>query len=497
VSKRTASSGLGSLGRGALTAASNLVVTGVAALAGVIVAREVGRTDQTDGFFAAYGLFVVIVLAAQAIRIAVLPSLARARDDGRLAADVAGYATALAIIAVPLLLIGELAAQPIAGLLTGSGSVAAQGAAAETLRWVVPAALAHLFAGLAASGLAALDDYATAALGYAAGSVLGIALILDRVGSDGFIAVAWGMTLNAAVALAVPLAGLAWRAHGTKMPTAALRPTGLPLRLRLGSFATAAAVPLALQLVYVVSLPFASREGVGAQTSFAYAYIGAAALVTVTASSLGLVTSVPLTRAGLDAASTTRHVVSTSWLALLAIGAVAGACALTGADLVEPVLGDAYGGHVGAEIARLVVVLSPWMAISVGVTLSFPLVFVVNRTSALPWVALAALAAEFPLAWAGQELAGLYGLALSLALSSGIVLAGLLRALGVLRPVLRGLALAAGVVGAIAVVAYLPPSFLFGSLAAAALGLALYGVLVAVVRPPGLTAAWRYLRALR
>jgi hypothetical protein len=152
---------------------------------------------------------------------------------------------------------------------------------------------------------------------------------------------------------------------------------------------------------------------------------------------------------------------------------------------------------VGAEIARLVVVLSPWMAISVGVTLSFPLVFVVNRTSALPWVALAALAAEFPLAWAGQELAGLYGLALSLAVSSGVVLAGLLRALGVLRPVLRGLTVAAGGVGAIALLAYLPPSFFLDPVAAAALGLALYAVLVAVVRPPGLTAAWRYLRALR
>jgi len=497
VSKRTVPPRLGSLGSGALTAASTLVVQGVSALAGVIVAREVGRSDQTDGFFAAFGVFVVIVLAAQAIRIAVLPSLARARGDGRLAAEIAGYATALAIVAVPVALVGEVAAQPIAGLLTGNGSDAAQEAAVETLRWVVPAALAHLFAGLAASGLAALDDYATAAFGYAVGSVLGITLILERVGSDGFIAVAWGMTLNAAVALAIPLVGLAWRARGTRMPAGALRPTRSPLRFRLGSFAVAAAVPLALQLVYVVSLPFAAREGVGAQTSFAYSYIGAAALVAVTASSLGLVTSVPLTRAVLDGAGITRHVVSASWLALVAIGAVAGASAVAGSALVGSVLGDSYGGDVGAEIARLVVALSPWMAISVGVTVTFPLVFVVNRTRALPWVAVAALVAELPLAWAGQELAGLYGLAFSLALSSGVVLAGLLRALGVLRPVLRGLAVAAGGVAAIALGAYLPPAFVLGPIAACALGLVLYGALVATVRPPGLTSAWRYLRALR
>jgi hypothetical protein len=497
VSKRTASSGLGSLGSGALTAASTLVVAGVSALAGVILAHQVGRTAETDGFFAAYGVFIVIVLASQAIRIAVLPSLARARDDGRLAGEVAGYAAALAVIAVPLTILVELAAHPIAALLTGNGSAAAQAAAVDTLRWVVPAGVAQLFAGVAASGLAALDDYVTAALGYATGSVLGIALILDRVGSDGFIAVAWGMTLNAVVCLTIPLAGLAWRAYSTRMPSDALRSAGAPLGARLGAFATAAAVPLALQLVYVVSLPFAAREGVGAQTSFAYAYIGAAALVAVTASSLGLVTSVPLTRAGLDRPSITHHVISSSWLALVVIGAVAGACALSGSDLVEPVLGDSYGGDVGAEIARLVVALSPWMVVSVGVTVSFPLVFVTNRTRALPWVAFLALASELPLAWAGQSLAGLYGLALSLALSGGVVLAGLLRALGVLGSTLRGLAVAAGGVAAIALVAYVPPGLLLGSIAAAVLGLVLYAALVAAVRPAGLTSAWRYLRALR
>ena len=83
--KRTDSPGLGSLGAAALTAASLLVVSGFAALVGVLIAREFGRTDETDGFFAAYGVFVVIVTAAQAIRVAVLPSLARAREAGELA----------------------------------------------------------------------------------------------------------------------------------------------------------------------------------------------------------------------------------------------------------------------------------------------------------------------------------------------------------------------------------------------------------------------------
>src|SRR5262245_1346562 len=68
VSKRTGSSGLGSLGSGALTAAALAVQTGLAAVVGVIVARHFGRTAVTDGFFASYGVFATLGLAATAAR---------------------------------------------------------------------------------------------------------------------------------------------------------------------------------------------------------------------------------------------------------------------------------------------------------------------------------------------------------------------------------------------------------------------------------------------
>ena len=44
-----------------------------------------------------------------------------------------------------------------------------------------------------------------------------------------------------------------------------------------------------------------------------------AAIVAVTASSLSLVTAVPLTRGGLDPVRTARHIVSSSWIALVVI----------------------------------------------------------------------------------------------------------------------------------------------------------------------------------
>jgi hypothetical protein len=335
-----------------------------------------------------------------------------------------------------------------------------------------------------------------AAIGYAAGSLAGLTLILLRADSDGIIAVAWGMTLNGTISLLVPLAGLAVRAARAGMPRGAVRPTGPPLRARFGTFLVGAALPLALQLLYVICLPFASRQGDGAATSFVYAFIGASSLVTVTGGSLGLVTSVPLSRTGLDPRATARHIVAASWISLALVGAACGVFALAGGDVVESVLGGAYGGEVGAELGRLIVLLAPWIVASVAISLAFPLTFVTGRTRRLPWIGLGALALQVPLAWLGAEAIELDGLALALAFTTVLVCVALLRQLGVLADCGPGLVVAALTIGAIAAVAFAAPSLLLGSVAAALVGVVAYVALLAVIRPRGLAAGWQYLRAL-
>jgi hypothetical protein len=496
VGKRTDGSGSGSLGSGALTALSLLVVTGAAAVIGIVIAREFGRTEQTDGLLAAYGVYIVIVVAAQAIRVAVLPPLARAAGQGQLAGAVAGYAGALLIIAVPLVLAAELAADPLGKLLTGHESMVAGETAAEVLRWIVPAGTAYLFAGLAASCLAAVDDYATAAAGYAVASAAGLALIVVRVEPDGILAVAWGLALTSAIALAIPLVGLALRAARSGMPRSAVRPVGQPLGERLRAFAVSAALPIALQLLYVVSLPFAAQLGTGAATTFVYAYLAATSLVTVTAGALGLVTAVPLARGEFASAQTVRHVVSASWLALVLVGAAAGAFAVAGGEVVRTVLGSSYGGDVGADLGRLVVSLSPWMIAAIGVAVTFPLAFVAGRTRRLPWIALGAVALQPPLAWIGVTLLDLDGVALALACSTMAVLVALLGELGVLRAAARGLLAASCVVGGLTLASFAPPALLLGGVAAGLAGLAIYVTLLALVRPRPLRSSWHYLRAL-
>jgi len=496
VSKRTVSSGLGSLATGAVTAVALAVQSGLAAVVGVIIARDFGRTAETDGFFASYGVFVVVALAATAIRIAVLPALARARAGRRLGAEVAAYALTLATLAVPLVVLSLAAAGPLAWLLTGNGAEHAKDTAEATLPWMILAAVLQLYAGLAASTLAALDDYVVAAAGYAAGSVVGLAYILARVHPDGIDAVARGMALNGVIAVSIPVVALALRARRAAMPAEAVRPGDLSFGARMRELGAGVALPLALQAIYVICLPLAGREGTGAVTSFGYAYLIASAIVVVTASSLGLVTSVPLTRLGLDPAGTARHVVSSSWLAVVVVGATAGVFAIAGSQIVHGLLGPDYGSSVGSELGRLLLLLSLWSVVSIGVAVTFPVVFVADREKGLPLLALAAVVVQVPLAFAGQVLVGLDGLALSLVVTTTLVLVGMLRNLHALRATARGLLGAAGITAGLALAAFAPPRALFTPATACVTGLVLYVALLAAVRPRGLRAAWHYLRAL-
>ena len=117
--ERTASPASGSIGSGAVTAAGLAVQQGLAAVVGVIIARELGRSGETDGFFAAYGVFLVLAIAATAARVVFLPPLARARDEGRLLGETVGFGLALAIVALPVMLVAVVGADGLASVLTG------------------------------------------------------------------------------------------------------------------------------------------------------------------------------------------------------------------------------------------------------------------------------------------------------------------------------------------------------------------------------------------
>ena len=467
------------------------VVTGLSAAVGVVIARKIGRGVETDGFFAAYGVFLVLVLAASAVRAAVLPKLARARVRGTFGSLFASYVLAIWIVAAPALVLAIFASDWCARQLAAGLSPSAQNVASEALVFLVPAAVAHLFAALCASGLAAHNSYATAAAGYALGSVLGLALILWRIDEDGIVACAWGTLLNGAITLAVPLTALIIRADWGRRDQ-------LPVLSRLGELARASSLAIALQALFVVCLRFVSGLGTGSVTSFTYAYFVAAALVSVTATSLGVVSSVPLTRASLSDARATRHVISMSLVSFAAVAAAAGVFALVGDHLIHLALGPAYEGDAGSEIGRLIVLLGPWMATSIGVTITFPMIFVAGREQRLPLLAGTVLLLHVLVTALAVDAFELAGAALALTISTGFVLAALLLLLSpqVLEAGVRGLLRGAAVIGGLALLAFGVANAILPEEPAAIVGAVAFCGMLLVARDLGLRQAWGYLRTL-
>src|SRR5258708_21986967 len=117
---------------------------------------------------------MVLVVAAQAFRMVVVPDLTRAAEAGRLGGEMRGYALALLALAVPVSVLVWVFSSQIGELITGSLPAPAPHVAAQSVVILVAAGFGQLFAALAASALAALDSYGTAAAGVALGGISGL-----------------------------------------------------------------------------------------------------------------------------------------------------------------------------------------------------------------------------------------------------------------------------------------------------------------------------------
>jgi hypothetical protein len=478
---------------GALTGLAQVVIAVASAGAGALLAQKFGRNAETDGFLAAYGVYLVLVLAAQSFRMVVVPRLTRAAAEGRLVGESHAYAAAFLALAVPVSLVVAVLSGPLGDLITGSLPPRAANVAGDALAIIVPAGFVQLLAALAASELAAIDSYGTAAAGFALGGLTGLAIFAALADSVGILGLAWGLVGNAVVSLALPLYGL--RRRG------ALRgpdPDAWLLLHRLGHLLEGAAVPLALQGCYLLALRFAAKLGVGSVTSFSYAFLAASTLVGATGFSLGLISSAPLTRRGLDPDEAGRHVVHAAWVSLSLVGAAAGVFALVGGPIVGFVLGDAYGGDVGKELGHLVAYLSPWMIGYVGFAVTFPLVFVAGRTRALVPLAVGGFLLCIPLGLLLRSWWHLPGIAIAVGIVTLVVSLGLMAAVSWRSFAIAavGLARLSLAIGAAAALTFGGFAVALPAAAAAALGCLAYTAIILATRSLGLSEAWAYVRGL-
>jgi hypothetical protein len=472
---------------------AQVVIALAAAGAGALLAHKFGRNAQTDGFLSAYAVYLVLVLAAQAFRMVVVPDLTRAAAQGRLGGETRAYALAYLALAVPVSILVAAFSSQIGDLLTGNLPPRAAHIAARALVVLVPAAFVQLLAALAASALAALDSYGTAAAGFALGGLVSVMVFAALADSHGIIALAWGLAASAAVSVAVPTIALLRRhALGGAMPAR------LQVGPRLWHLVQGAAVPVALQGCYLLGLRFAAKLGVGSVSSFSYAYLAASTLVGATAFSVGLISSAPLTRRGIDPDAAGRHVVHAGWVCLSIVGAAAGVFALVGGRIVGGVLGSSYSGGVGQQLGHLVVYLAPWMLGWVVFAVTFPLVFVAEKRWTLVPLAALGFGICIPLGLGLRELWGLPGIAIAIGLATLVIAAGLLVTVSpkTFAVAFVGLGRVALAVGAAAALAFGPVSLALSPVPAAVVGALVYVIVIVALRSLGLSDAWTYVRGL-
>jgi hypothetical protein len=476
-----------------LTGLAQVAVALAAAGAGALLAHKFGRNAETDGFLSAYAVYLVLVFAAQSFRMVVVPDLTRAAAEGSLGSESRSYALAYLCLAVPVSVAVAVFSSPIADVLTGSLPPRAAHIASRALVVLVPAAFVQLLAALAASALAALDSYGTAAAGFACGGVVGLVVFAALANGHGILALAWGLAANAVVSVSIPTVALLRRgALGGAMPKS------LDIGPRLWHLLQGAAVPVALQGCYLLALRFSARLGVGSVTSFSYAYLAASTIVGATAFSLGLISSAPLTRRGIDPVAAARHVVHASWVSLTIVGAAAGVFAIVGGRIIELVLGSAYGGGVGRALGHLVVYLAPWMLAWVGFAVTFPLVFVAEKRWTLVPLAALGFGVCIPLGLGLRALWGLPGIGVAVGLATLLIALGLMATVSpqTLALAAAGLARLTAVVGAAAALAFGASALTLSPDVAAAVGVVLYGVVIVALRSLGLSEAWSYVRGL-
>jgi hypothetical protein len=275
-------------------------------------------------------------------------------------------------------------------------------------------------------------------------------------------------------------------------------PERLGIAPRLRHLLQGAAVPVALQGCYLLALRFSARLGIGSVTSFSYAYLAASTLVGATAFSLGLISSAPLTRRGIDPVAAARHIVHASWVSLTIVGAAAGVFALVGGRIVELVLGHAYSGGVGRALGHLVAYLALWMLAWVGFAVTFPLVFVAQKRWTLVPIAALGFGICIPLGLGLRHLWGAPGIAIAIGIATLVVAAGLMATISpeTLAIAAAGLGRIALTVGAAAALAFGALSIALAPIPAACVGVVVYAFIIYALRSLGLSDALVYVRGM-
>jgi peptidoglycan biosynthesis protein MviN/MurJ (putative lipid II flippase) len=276
------------------TARSSVVVSIGFLLSGVLgallaffIAVIIGEGAETDGFLAAYAVYLTFVLFGSTLRVALVPLLGPTTDGARFrqvaAANVRDLLAVAGLAAIVLIV-----ASPLVGRVLVPGAPGdAKSTAALSTAILAAAAFCQVWAALLSAVLAAVRRFVSSAVLYTVASSATVALAVVLMALGGIWGAAVGVLGGALTLLAGHMLYLRRFGFGVA-PT--LRPALRAQTWRLAALAAGgASIPVCFQLDVTISLATISEQA-NAVTAFSYAYFLTVLLTSVTGGVIGMVT---------------------------------------------------------------------------------------------------------------------------------------------------------------------------------------------------------------
>jgi peptidoglycan biosynthesis protein MviN/MurJ (putative lipid II flippase) len=320
-------------------AASFLLSNLLGGVLALLIAIIVGEGPETDGFLAAYSVYLTLILFGSTLRIALVPLLGPTADEQAFRGSAqdrlqrllttAGLAVAVVIVIAPL----------VGGAVVPPAPADAQTTASVSLALLAVAAYCQIWAAALSAVAGAVRRFLVSALLYVLSAAVAVGFGALFMAIFGIYGAAVGVMLGAAVLLGGHLVYL-HRFGFVALPSWARLRESPSWTLTLSALA-GAAIPFALQIGLTIALAAISGR-TGAVTAYTYAYFLTVVATGVTASSLNLVTMPDLISAleqhGRRAARDYMQAVTPFAVFLYLPVAVGYAC--LGHPVVDLVLGD-------------------------------------------------------------------------------------------------------------------------------------------------------------
>jgi hypothetical protein len=469
------------LSRGAVVNA--LAVATVAISTGGQVAlylSDFGATHRTDGLIAAFAVYSLVVVVGQLMRTTAVPVLARVHGHG---AQVA-FGWAIVSLAVLIALVGVVVAAPLGHVLAHASGPAGRRIAVASLYVMAPAmGLQIAGAGLAVKG-AIEGRIESVAFAYMASAAAGLAAFFALRGSAHEVTLAWTM-LTSSVVLTIGLA------VSTRF-VPAVPPRWH--RVRDSAIAIAASLPLpaCFIVMYPLTLALLPHQRAGEITLFGLAYGACSYLVGFTGQALSMTDAVTMSQEHEGTAGRRALVARSFRYSMLVAAAGVGAAAVCGSPVLRRLL-PTTSDPTHALFSTDVLWLIPWLIATLALWAVLPAVLsssdgILQRRRGVVVVGL--LVIHVIAVLIGRALGQIHGMMLAMTVAPALFVAVGLHS--TVPGAAREMAAPAATTVALAAVSFGVP-YAIGraaagdgavvAIAAAAVGMVVYGLLTAVLDP--------------